>query len=155
MQDRVNQLVREYRVRGHLVADLDPLGLFRSESSELSPELYGLSDDDLKRPLDSRSLDNVSGGSLDAILTKLKNTYCRSIGAQFMHIDTRSIRDWLQKRMESTENRLELSHDVQRRIYTRLAGLDLRRICSPQVRWRQNVLTGRCRESDSYDRLGS
>ncbi len=121
MQDRVNQLVREYRVRGHLVADLDPLGLFRSESPELSPELYGLSDDDLKRPLDSRSLDNVSGGSLDAILTKLKNTYCRSIGAQFMHIDTRSIRDWLQKRMESTENRLELSHDVQRRIYTRLA----------------------------------
>ena len=121
MQDRVNQLVREYRVRGHLVANLDPLGLYRSDAPELSPELYGLSEGDLKRPLDSSAVENVSGGTLDVILTKLRNTYCRSIGAQFMHIDNRNIRDWLQKRMETTENRLELSHEVQRRIYARLA----------------------------------
>ena len=121
IQDRVNQLVREYRVRGHLVAQLDPLGLYHSVAPELSPSLYGVSDDDLQRPLDSSALENVSGSTLDAILEKLKNTYCRSIGAQFMHIDNRNIRDWLQRRMESTENRLELSHDVQRRIYARLA----------------------------------
>ncbi len=64
---------------------------------------------------------NVSGGTLEIILKKLQNTYCRSIGAQFMHIDNRNIRDWLQRRMETTENRLDLSHDVQRRIYARLA----------------------------------
>ena len=121
IQDRVNQLVREYRVRGHLVARLDPLGLFEPATPELSPELYGLSDQDLNRPLDSTALENVSGSTLDVILTKLKNTYCRSIGAQFMHIDNRNIRDWLQRRMETTENRLELSHQVQRRIYARLA----------------------------------
>ena len=121
IQDRVNQLVREYRVRGHLVANLDPLGLFRADTPELSPNLYGLSDDDLRRPLDSSALANVTGGTLDVILKKLQNTYCRSIGAQFMHIDNRNIRDWLQRRMETTENRLELSHDVQRRIYARLA----------------------------------
>ena len=121
IQDRVNQLVREYRVRGHLVANLDPLGLFSPDSPELSPNLYGISDDDLRRPLDSSALTNVSGGTLDVILSKLQNTYCRSIGAQFMHIDNRNIRDWLQRRMETTENRLELSHEVQRRIYARLA----------------------------------
>ena len=121
IQDRVNQLVREYRVRGHLVAKLDPLGLFQHQAPELSPSLYGVSDDDLQRPLDSRALENVEGGTLGAILEKLQNTYCRSIGAQFMHIDNRNIRDWLQRRMESTENRLELSHEKQRRIYARLA----------------------------------
>lgn len=121
MQDRVDQLVREYRVRGHLVAQLDPLGLTRQGTAELSPEAYGVTELDLSRPFESTSLANVSGGTLHDILTRLRNTYCRSIGAQFMHIDNRNIRDWLQRRMETTENRLELSHDVQRRIYTRLA----------------------------------
>ncbi len=121
IQDRVNNLVREYRVRGHLVANLDPLGLFHPDSPQLSPEVYGLSDEDLSRPFDSNALENVTGGTLGSILTRLRNTYCRSIGAQFMHIDRRNIRDWLQRRMETTENRLELSHDVQRRIYARLA----------------------------------
>jgi 2-oxoglutarate dehydrogenase E1 component len=121
MQDRVDQLVREYRVRGHLVAHLDPLGLTRQGTAELSPEAYGLSEVDLARPFEATALANVSGGTLHEILTRLRNTYCRSIGAQFMHIDNRNIRDWLQRRMETTENRLELSHEVQRRIYTRLA----------------------------------
>ncbi|MCC9602725.1 2-oxoglutarate dehydrogenase E1 component [Stieleria sp. JC731] len=121
MQDRVNQLVREYRVRGHLRAQLDPLGIDRSMPPELSPTRYGLSKTDLQRRLDSSAVEHVKGDTLDAILTKLQNTYCRSIGAQFMHIDNRNIRDWLQQRMESTENRLELSRQVQRRIYARLA----------------------------------
>ena len=121
VQDRIDQLVREYRVRGHLVANLDPLGLSTRDCPELSPQSHGLSDGDLQRPFESSILDNVSGSTLDAILGKLRNTYCRSIGAQFMHIDNRNIRDWLQKRMETTENRLDLSHQVQRRIYARLA----------------------------------
>jgi 2-oxoglutarate dehydrogenase E1 component len=121
MQDRVDQLVREFRVRGHLVAQLDPLGLTRHGTVELSPEAYGLSDSDLGQTIDASALANFNGGTLREILNRLRNTYCRSIGAQFMHIDNRNIRDWLQRRMESTENRLELSHDVQRRIYTRLA----------------------------------
>ena len=121
IQDRVNNLVREYRVRGHLVANLDPLGFDRPESPELNPDVYGLNQEDLNRPFDGTSSENGLGGTIDAILTRLRNTYCRSIGAQFMHIDRRNIRDWLQRRMETTENRLELSHDVQRRIYARLA----------------------------------
>ncbi|TWT92973.1 2-oxoglutarate dehydrogenase E1 component [Neorhodopirellula pilleata] len=121
IQDRIDQLVREYRVRGHLVAKLDPLGLFENGCPELSPQSHGLSDQDLARPFDSSILENVSGSTLDVILKKLQQTYCRSIGAQFMHIDNRNIRDWLQRRMETTENRLDLSYERQRRIYTRLA----------------------------------
>ncbi|WP_164102202.1 2-oxoglutarate dehydrogenase E1 component [Candidatus Laterigemmans baculatus] len=121
VQDRIDQLVREYRVRGHLNAQLDPLGLPRPTSAELNPSSYGLSEEDLSRPFDSSSLENVTGRTLSDILEKLRNTYCRSIGAQFMHIDNRNIRDWLQRRMELTENRLPLAHQVQRRIYTRLA----------------------------------
>lgn len=121
IQDRVNNLVREYRVRGHLVANLDPLGFDRPDSPELNPNVYGLNQEDLSRPFNGDSVETELGGTIDAILTRLRNTYCRSIGAQFMHIDRRNIRDWLQRRMETTENRLELSHDVQRRIYARLA----------------------------------
>jgi 2-oxoglutarate dehydrogenase E1 component len=121
MQDRVNQLVREYRVRGHLRAQLDPLGIDRGDPPELSPKRYGLSEKDLQRRLDSSAVEHVQGDTLDVILSKLEKTYCRSIGAQFMHIDNRNIRDWLQQRMESTQNRLELPVEVQRRIYARLA----------------------------------
>jgi len=121
IQDRVNNLVREYRVRGHLVANLDPLGFDRPDSPELNPDVYGLKQEDLSRPFNGASVEKELGGTVDAILTRLRNTYCRSIGAQFMHINRRNIRDWLQRRMETTENRLELSHDVQRRIYARLA----------------------------------
>ena len=120
IQDRVNNLVREYRVRGHLIADLDPLGFDRPDRPNLSPEVYGLSDEDLNLPFSSMAIENA-GGTIKTILTRLRNTYCRSIGAQFMHINRRNIRDWLQRRMETTENRLELSHEVQRRIYVRLA----------------------------------
>lgn len=121
MQDRVDNLVREYRVRGHLMAQLDPLKLPRPGTPELDPESYGLSDADLNRPFSCANLNYVNGRTLGDIVSKLRSTYCRSIGAQFMHIDNRTIRDWLQRRMESCENRLELSRDVQVRIYTRLA----------------------------------
>ena len=121
MQDRVDQLVREYRVRGHLIANLDPLNLTRPNFPDISPSAYGLSEADLAQQFSSSELSNVHGSSLGDVLQKLRNTYCRSIGAQFMHIDNRNIRDWLQRRMESTENRIQLSHEVQKRIYTRLA----------------------------------
>jgi len=121
MQERVDQLVREYRVRGHLMAKIDPLGLARKGPPELDPQSHGLTEEDLRRPFASPSSEYANGRTLADIIEKLRNTYCRSIGAQFMHIDNRNIRDWLQRRMETTENRLSLSHEVQTRIYTKLA----------------------------------
>ncbi len=125
MQDRVDNLVREYRVRGHLMAKLDPLKRPRTGKPLLDPGDYGLRQQDLDRPFSCEALQYVNGRTLGDVLKKLQNTYCRSIGAQFMHIDNRTIRDWLQRRMESCENRLELSRDVQLRIYTRLADAEI------------------------------
>jgi 2-oxoglutarate dehydrogenase E1 component len=109
MQERIDQLVREYRVRGHMFAQVDPLGLMRLGDQAPDAELYGVTPEDLNRPFTCSALQYVNGRTLGDMLNKLRNTYCRSIGAQFMHIDNRNIRDWLQRRMESTENRLELS----------------------------------------------
>ena len=121
IQDRVNTLVREYRVRGHLVADLDPLGLPRPDRPDLSPERYGLSKQALSRPYDSTAIQDAMGGTVESILSRLRNTYCRRIGVQFMHINNGGVRNWLQRRMETTENRLDLPLETQRRIYARLA----------------------------------
>jgi 2-oxoglutarate dehydrogenase E1 component len=121
MQERVDQLVREYRVRGHLMAKIDPLGLNRKGPPELDPQSHGLTEEDMRRPFTSPTIEHANGRTVGDIIEKLRTTYCRSIGAQFMHVDNRNIRDWLQRRMESTENRLALSREVQTRIYTKLA----------------------------------
>ncbi len=125
MQERVDQLVREYRVRGHLAAKIDPLGFARKTIPELDPGAYGLTEEDLQRPFTGPNIHYTGGRTLNDIIDKLKNTYCRTIGAQFMHIDNRTIREWLQRRMETTENRLQLSREVQTRIYTRLTDATL------------------------------
>ena len=125
MQERVDQLVREYRVRGHLAAKIDPLGFARKTLPELDPSAYGLTAEDLQRPFAAPDIQYTTGRTLNDIIDKLRKTYCRSIGVQFMHIDNRTIREWLQRRMETTENRLQLSRDVQNRIYTRLTDATL------------------------------
>jgi 2-oxoglutarate dehydrogenase E1 component len=118
-QERVGQLIRAYRVRGHMIAQLDPLGLPRSVPPELELEFYGFSEADLDRPFAAEeSLGGVQ--PLRDILDRLRNTYCRGIGVQFTHIDDLEVRLWLQERMESTRNRIELSREEQIRILTRL-----------------------------------
>jgi len=86
-QDRVDALVRAYRVRGHMIAKIDPLGLPRPSQPELDPEFYELFGDDLDRKFSSRTIFGAEVLTLREILTRLRTTYCRSIGVQFMHID--------------------------------------------------------------------
>ena len=120
LQDRVDQLIRGFRVRGHLEARIDPLGRPREQNSELSLESYGLLPTDLERQFSARTVEGRNFRSLDDILNLLRETYCRSIGAQFMHIDDRHVRDWLVRRMESSMNRMKLHRNTQMRILTRL-----------------------------------
>ncbi|MEP0847931.1 MAG: 2-oxoglutarate dehydrogenase E1 component [Phycisphaerae bacterium] len=119
-QDRVDQLIRSYRVRGHRIAELDPLGLPRGLHPELEPAYHGFTDADLDRLFSSRTIPGKSVRTLREILAVLRNTYCRYIGVQFMHIDDLEMRSWLQQRMEASENRLQLSRREQLRILTRL-----------------------------------
>ncbi len=116
LQDRVDQLVRAYRVRGHLVAQIDPLGLPRPELPELDPHFYGFSDADLDREFSTDTIEGPQSMTLRRILQRLRNTYCRSIGVQFMHMDDLKVRQWLQDRMEGTENRCTLQRREQLRI---------------------------------------
>jgi len=119
-QDRVDQLVRAYRVRGHLVAAVNPLHVPTPYPPELKPSYYGFTKDDLNRVFSSRTIHGAAQRTLREIILLLRNTYCRSIGVQFMHIDSLEARHWLQERMEGTENRIALTRQQQLRILTRL-----------------------------------
>jgi len=121
LQDRVDELIRGYRVRGHLIARFDPLGLPRENHQELEPAFYGLSEADLDQRFSTSTLAGHAGETtLRDILEHLRDTYCRSIGAQFMHIDNLEIKRWLQRRMEERHNRIALSKAEQMRILVKL-----------------------------------
>jgi 2-oxoglutarate dehydrogenase E1 component len=120
IQDRIYLLIRLYRVRGHRIAQVDPLGLPQPVPPELKPEFFGFSEKDMDLPVQSETFQYDGPLTLGTLLERLRNTYCRSIGVQYMHIDDLSVRRWLQRRMEMTENRTQLTRDEQLRILTRL-----------------------------------
>ncbi len=120
LQDRVNQLIRNYRVRGHMIAHVDPLGLPRPVPPELALEYFHFTEADLDRRVPCETLQCDGPKTLREIVELLRDTYCRSIGVQFMHISDVTVRRWLQRRMESTRNRLALGREEQLRILTRL-----------------------------------
>lgn len=120
LQDKVNQLVRNYRGRGHMIAHLDPLGTPRPEVPDLDPALLGITEADMERVVSPEAFQFEGALTVRELIERLRNTYCRSIGVEYAHIDEVSLRRWLQKRMEATENRLGLERDEQIRIFTRL-----------------------------------
>ena len=119
-QNKVDQLVRNYRVRGHRIAKLNPLKKPAPPPPELTLAYYGFSDADLDRVFSAGTLSPGDMLPLREIQRRLQATYSRFIGVQYMHIDDLQVREWLQTRMEPTENRTELHPEVQRRILQRL-----------------------------------
>lgn len=118
LQHRVDNLMRNFRMRGHSMAEINPLGPPDTSLVECTPEFHGFSEDHMDIAFSTTK--GLPHTTLRALIQRMRATYCRSIGVQFMHIDDAEIRDWLQHRMESTENRLEISVETQRRILTRL-----------------------------------
>ena len=119
-QAAVMQLIHAYRVRGHLLADLDPLGGSGGNGTngyhpELDPLNYGLTVWDLDRSFYMGTLGMESGsepprhGTLREILDQLRQTYCGKIGCEYMHIMSPEEKAWLQHHMEPTGNRPDLS----------------------------------------------
>jgi 2-oxoglutarate dehydrogenase E1 component len=98
---RALMLIRSYRVRGHLEAQLDPLGLqVPKPHSELDPLSYGFTASDWDRPI---FIDNVLGretATLREIVTILRETYCRHVGVEFMHIQDPEQKTWIQRKVE-------------------------------------------------------
>ncbi len=122
LQSRVEQIIRAYRVRGHLIGRFDPLDLPRPPHPELEPSYYGLGDEHLDLRFAAGSLAGEAGGtlSLREILERLRETYSRSIGVQYMHIDDVVSKAWLYSRMETSRNRIELKPREQMRILIKL-----------------------------------
>jgi len=119
-QARVLQLINAYRVRGHLVADLDPLDSTRAPHKDLDPATYGLTIWDLDREFITNGLAGTDRLTLREILEILRDTYCATIGVEYMFIADRERKAWLQVRMESCRNRMPLDTAARRRILEKL-----------------------------------
>ena len=124
-QERVDQLIRAYRVRGHRTAHLDPLGSEPAPFPELQLSHYGLEEADLDQRYWALSLGLKEAVPLRQILKILHNTYCRALGVQYMHIDDPEPKFWLQQTMETSQNTRALSYAEQIRILTRLTDAEI------------------------------
>ncbi len=104
---RAYLLIRSYQVRGHLMADLDPLGLMpRKYHPELDPATYGFSEADYDRPIELGGMVlGLERATLREIMAQLQETYCGSIGVEFMHIQIPEEKAWLMEHFAEHRNR--------------------------------------------------
>jgi 2-oxoglutarate dehydrogenase E1 component len=118
---RAIMMIRAYRIRGHLQADLDPLGLIRKENCpELLPETYGFTENDLDKKI---FLDEVLGlkyATLREILEILNRTYCSNIGIEFMHMTDPEEKSWIQQRIEGKDREIQFTERGRKAILNRL-----------------------------------
>src|SRR5580700_4372116 len=115
---RVHELIHAYRVRGHLMADTDPLEYKQRKHPDLDINQHGLTLWDLDRDFATGGFGGKPRMKLREILGVLRDSYCRTIGIEYMHIQNPEERAWIQARVERPHPRAE--HDEQVRILSRL-----------------------------------
>ena len=114
---RALQLIRSYRVRGHLEAGLDPLGLDkRGHHPELDYRSYGFTERDLDRQIFINNLFGRERATLREIMAILRETYCGRIGVEYMHIQDPAEKAWIQEKFEKRQGRPGLSGAVKKEI---------------------------------------
>ncbi len=118
---RAIMLIRAYRIRGHLTANLDPLSIQKKEEHlELKPESYGFKKEDFKRKI---FLDGVLGlqyADLKQILEILKKTYCSNIGYEFMHMGDPDEKAWIRDRIEGPEKNITFTKNGKKAILNKI-----------------------------------
>jgi len=118
---RALMMIRAYRMRGHLHANLDPLGLEpRKDHEELHPSSYGFTEADYDRKI---FLDNVLGlefATINEMLSILRRTYCENIGFEFMHISDPAEKSWIQERIEGLGKEITFTKEGKRAILNKL-----------------------------------
>ena len=120
-QASVLQLINAHRFRGHQQADLDPLQHYdRPKVPELDPDYYNFTEEDLGRVFNTGSLFAPDELTLAEIFYIVKSTYCRAIGAEYMHINETEQKRWIQRRLEETEGHHRFSNDKRKRILERV-----------------------------------
>jgi multifunctional 2-oxoglutarate metabolism enzyme len=118
-QVAVQQLINMYRVRGHLIANLNPLAhTFREVHPELDPATYGLTIWDLDREYATGGLAGTSRMRLGDLLGVLRDAYCRTVGVEYMHIQEPDQKAWIQQQVEGVTP--DIAVEEQRHILSRL-----------------------------------
>ncbi|MGA1797904.1 2-oxoglutarate dehydrogenase E1 component [Sphingomonas sp. 4RDLI-65] len=118
---RAQLLVRTYRVRGHLAANLDPLGLSKREMPEdLKTEYHGFSDADIDRKVYLGGTMGFEWVSIRELVDTLRKNYCGNVGLEYMHISDVEERRFLQERMEGQDKAIEFSTDGKKAILTKV-----------------------------------
>jgi multifunctional 2-oxoglutarate metabolism enzyme len=115
---RVHELIHAYRVRGHLMADTDPLEYKQRKHPDLDINQHGLTLWDLEREFATGGFGGKPRMKLREILGVLRDSYCRTVGIEYMHMQNPEERAWLQARVERPHGRAD--HDEQVRILSRL-----------------------------------
>ena len=118
---RALMLIRSHRVRGHLKARLDPLGITPiDDHPELNPESYGFTPEDWDRKIFINHVLGLETASMHEIMRILDTTYCDHIGVEFMHIQEPDQKAWIQERIEAVQNRTDFTPRGKRAIYEKL-----------------------------------
>jgi len=118
-QVHVQTLINMYRVRGHLIADLDPLGMKEvTTHPELDPATYDLTIWDLEREFFTDGLAGKDWRRLGEILSILRDAYCRRVGVEYMHIQEPDQKQWIQQHVEGVATTLDTAE--QKHILDRL-----------------------------------
>src|SRR4051794_39622078 len=110
---RAIMMIRAYRMRGHLKANLDPLGLATTpgDASELDPATYGFAEPDFDREIFLDFVLGLETASIREILAILRRTYCGNVGVQYMHISDPKEKSWLQERIEGRDKEIVFSKE--------------------------------------------
>ena len=119
-QARALQLINMYRVRGHLLADLDPLGTRVVYHPELDPSSFNLTVWDLDRYFITGGFGALKTATLRDVLNILQKTYCEKIGVEYMHIQNPAEKVWLQSKMEPNKNTPSFDRGVKKNILKKL-----------------------------------
>lgn len=122
---RAIMMVRAYRVRGHLLANLDPLGIeINTPHSELDPKSYGFSDADMDKEIFLDGSLGIKKAKLREIIAILRKTYCGHIGVEFMHIQHPEQKAWIQKRFEQDHGQFGLGIEEKKAIWQTLVEVE-------------------------------
>ncbi len=123
---RVLRLIRAFRINGHLIADLDPLGISEREyPQELDYKSYGFNESDLEKEIFIDGSLGLEKSKLKNIIKILKETYSASIGVEFLHIQQADQKQWVQERIEEVRNKTNFTNEGKKAIYKRLVESEL------------------------------
>ncbi|HRP12150.1 MAG TPA: 2-oxoglutarate dehydrogenase E1 component, partial [Terricaulis sp.] len=118
---RALMMIRAYRTRGHLAANLDPLGIeTREPPAELDPASYGFTAADFNRPIFIDGVLGLDTATIPEMVAILQRTYCSTVGVEFMHITDPAEKAWIQERIEGPDKEIAFTPEGKRAILKKL-----------------------------------